>query len=236
MECYVNGGKPSDASIAADGCQETPSEDAHDAQGADTAGCGPEREAEPDCIAAIRAKYEAGPRRYKGVRMIFQDEAGFGRITTPSYCWCERGMRPSVPCHRIREYVYAYGGVDPVSGDSFFLILPKCNTEMMNLYLKGLSERFSDDLLLVCCDGASWHKSKGMEVPENIVLFFIPPYTPEMNPIEQIWKELRSRGFKNVLFKTLKKVEDKLVEVIQDLKNTTVKSITCRDWILKCFN
>ena len=57
-----------------------------------------------------------------------------------------------------------------------------------------------------------------------------------MNPIEQIWKELRSRGFKNVLFKTLKKVEDKLVEVIQDLKNTTVKSITCRDWILKCFN
>ena len=123
-----------------------------------------------------------------------------------------------------------------MSGDSFFLILPKCNTEMMNLYLKGLSERFSDDLLLVCCDGASWHKSKGMEVPENIVLFFIPPYTPEMNPIEQIWKELRSRGFKNVLFKTLKKVEDKLVEVIQDLKNTTVKSITCRDWILKCFN
>ena len=212
MECYVNGGKPSDSSLAAGGCQDT--------QGADPAGCGPERAAGPDCIASIRAKYEAG----------------FGRITTPSYCWCERGMRPSVPCHRIREYVYAYGGVDPVSGDSFFLILPKCNTEMMNLYLKGLSERFSDDLLLVCCDGASWHKSKGMEVPENIVLFFIPPYTPEMNPIEQIWKELRSRGFKNVLFKTLKKVEDKLVETIQSLKNTTVKSITCRDWILKCFN
>ena len=84
---------------------------------------------------------------------------------------------------------------------SFFSVpsvLPKCNTEMMNLYLKGLSERFSDDLLLVCCDGASWHKSKGMEVPENIVLFFIPPYTPEMNPIEQIWKELRSRGFSDM--------------------------------------
>ena len=131
----------------------------------------------PDCIAFIRAKCEASPRHWEGVRMIFRDEAGFGRITTPSYCWCERGMSPSVPCHRIREYVYAYGGVDPVSGDSFFLILPKCSTEMMNLYLRGLSERFSDDLLLVCCDGASWHKSKGMEIPENIALFFIP-HTP----------------------------------------------------------
>ena len=145
-------------------------------------------------------------------------------------------MRPSVPCHRIRECVYVHGSVDPLSGDSHFLILPKCDTDMMKLYLDHLSETFKDELILLCCDGASWHKSKALEVPDNIVLLFIPPYTPEMNPIEQVWKEIRTRGFKNVIFKTLKKVEDKLCEVIQNLEKDTIKSITGRDWIIKCFN
>ena len=52
-------------------------------------------------------------------------------------------------------------------------------------------------MILLCCDGAAWHRSKELNIPENIVLFHIPPYTPEMNPIEQIWKEIRKRGFRN---------------------------------------
>lgn len=93
---------------------------------------------------------------------MLQDEAGFGRINKPKYCWCKKGIRPSVPCHHIREYRYVYG--------------------------------------------AAWHKSNALKIPENIRLTFIPPYTPEMNPIEQIWKEIRKRGFKNEVFQTLNKV------------------------------
>lgn len=124
---------------------------------------------------------------------MFQDEAGFGRINKPKYCWCEKGIRPCVPCHHIREYRYAYGAVEPLTGDGYFLVMPYCNTVCMNIFLKQLSERYSDDIILLCCDGAAWHKSKGLELPENIVFFHIPPYTPEMNPIEQIWKEIRKR-------------------------------------------
>ena len=121
---------------------------------------------------------------------MFQDEAGFGRINKPKYCWCQEGIRPSVPCHHIREYRYAYGAVEPLTGDGYFLVMPYCNTVCMNIFLKKLSERFSDDIILLCCDGAAWHKSGGLELPENIILFHIPPYTPEMNPIEQIWREI----------------------------------------------
>lgn len=64
----------------------------------------------------------------------------------------------------------------------------------MNVFLRELSKKYKDDIGLLCCDGAAWHKSKTLEVPENNELFFIPPYTPEMNPIEQIWKELRKMG------------------------------------------
>ena len=85
------------------------------------------------------------------------------------------------------------------------------------------------------CDGAAWHRSKGLIIPQNITLIPIPPYTPEMNPIEQIWKELRLRGFKNEAFHTLDDVIDRLSDTIQSLSTETVKSITGRDWILECF-
>ena len=171
-----------------------------------------------------------------GIRLMFQDEAGFGRINKPKYCWCKKGFRPTVPCHHIREYRYAYGAVEPLTGESFFLVMPLCNTACMNVFLQKLSEEYPNDRILLCCDGAAWHKSKGLIVPDNIRLFYIPPYTPEMNPIEQIWRELRRIGFRNEIFSTLEKVVDRLCESICSLTPETTQSVTLRDWIVKCFN
>ena len=169
------------------------------------------------------------------VRLMFQDEAGFGRINKPKYCWCEKGTRPSVPCHHIREYRYAYGAVDPVSGDSCFTVMPCCNTNCMNAFLSELSKTFQNDKIVLVCDGAAWHKSHTLIIPDNIELIFIPPYTPEMNPIEQIWREIRTRGFKNEVFATLDKVVDRLCKTICDLSSETVRSVTGRDWVLSIF-
>ena len=171
----------------------------------------------------------------KRVRLMFEDEAGFGRINKPKYCWCFPGLRPVVPCHHIREYRYAYGAVEPLTGENFFLIQPYSNTDCMSLFLQELAKAYSNDFILLGCDGATWHKSKALVIPENIRLLFLPPATPEMNPIEQIWKELRKRGFRNEIFKTLDDVIDRLCETIRSLSNDTVKSITGRDWLLRCF-
>ncbi len=165
---------------------------------------------------------------------MFQDEAGFGRINTPKSCWCKKGTRPTVPCHRIREYRYSYGAVDPISGDNFFLVMPKCDTKNMNAFLEELSAEYPEDEIVLICDGAAWHKSKGLKIPDNIHILYIPPYTPEMNPIEQIWKELR-KSFRNEAFKTLDDVVKRLCEAICNLQNNTVISITQRDWILSIF-
>ena len=170
------------------------------------------------------------------VRLMFQDEAGFGRINKPKYCWCFPGLRPSVPCHHIREYRYAYGAVEPLTGESFFLVLPYSNTICMNLFLQKLSESYPDDCILLVCDGAAWHKAKALIIPGNIRLIFIPPATPEMNPIEQIWKEIRKRGFRNEVFQTLNDVVNRLCNTICSLSHNIVQSITGRDWIIKCFN
>ena len=140
-----------------------------------------------------------------------------------------------MPCHHIREYRYVYGAVEPETGDSCFWVMTRCDTESMNFFLKKLSEQFSNDYILLICDGAAWHKSNELIIPENIELFFIPPYTPEMNPIEQIWKEIRKRGFQNEIFDSLEAVIDRLCLIIKELPATVIKSITGRKWIISIF-
>ena len=143
--------------------------------------------------------------------------------------------RPIVPCHHIREYRYAYGAVEPLTGESFFLVMPYCNTACMNVFLKKLSNAYPDDQMILACDAASWHRANALEIPHNIRLFFIPPATPEMNPIEQIWKEIRKRGFRNEIFKSLKKIVERLCSTICSLSPDVILSITGRKWILDCF-
>ena len=85
-------------------------------------------------------------------------------------------------------------------------------------------------------EGAQTYVDNKLHIPENIELFYIPPYTPEMNPIEQIWKELRITGFRNEVFATLEKVVGRLCDTICTLTSDTIKNITRCSWIINCFN
>ena len=189
----------------------------------------------------IKSTFETLSKRFKEegtynkVRLMYQDEAGFGRISKMSSCWAPQGIRPSIPSHYMREYRYCYGAVDAQTGDSFFLIAGGCNTEWTNEFLRQVSQAYPDDYILLVMDNAIWHKSSTLEIPSNVELAFIPPYTPEMNPIEQVWKEIRKRGFKNKDFQTLEAVIDKLQEVIQGLEKSVLKSTVSRQWTLKRF-
>jgi len=107
----------------------------------------------------------------KNFRLMFQDEAGFGRINKPKRCWCKKGIRPVVPCHRIREYLYAYGAISPADGSMVSLVLPRCNTAYMNVFLEQISKEYPNDYILLVADNAPWHKSQGLIIPKNIEIF-----------------------------------------------------------------
>lgn len=174
-----------------------------------------------------------------GFRIWAQDEAGFGRISEPYYCWCPPGTRPTVPAVRVREYRTDFGASDVYNGDIVHYITEKdekCCSATMSKFLKLLSDKYPDDIHLVICDGAGWHKSKDLIIPENIRLAYIPPHTPEMNPQEQIWREVRTRGFKNTFFNSIQEVVDTLKNVMDNLEKQIVKTICGRDWLIKCFN
>lgn len=114
--------------------------------------------------------------------------------------------------------------------------MPYCNTDCMNVFLKHLSLSYLDDRIVIVCDGAAWHKSGKLNTFPSIEVIFIPPYTTKMNPIEQIWRELRSRGFHNEVFQTLEKVVDGLCGIICNFSKAIIRSITGHGWVLSCFN
>ena len=87
---------------------------------------------------------------------------------------------------------------------------------------------------MLFCDQASFHRNKELKIPENIVIRHIPPYSPELNPSENMWKEMRSKFFGNKVFKSLNAVEDRLVEASLFYENNpeSVESITGFNWII----
>jgi len=168
---------------------------------------------------------------------MFQDEAGFGRISDPSNCWAPPKMRPIVPNQRVREYKTVYGAVSPLDGDSFFMVLEKSNTENMSLFMAELSNRYPNTLILLCMDNASWHKSNDLKIYKNIERFFIPPRTPEMNPIEIVWREIRKYGFKNQIFDSIDAVIQRFNDVISHhITNDKIISLTLWPWVEKAYD
>jgi DDE superfamily endonuclease len=106
---------------------------------------------------------------------MVQDEARFGRITQPVRCWAPAGMRPCTPQQIVRQALYAFTAVAPQYGEMVSLILPTANTEMMTIFLEHVSKQFTDSFIVMQVDGASWHRSQHLQLPENIRLLFQPP-------------------------------------------------------------
>lgn len=135
------------------------------------------------------------------------------------------------------EYTYAYGAVDVCTGELDSLILPHVNTECMQLFLNEVSARHPDQRIIMVIDGAGWHRSDALEAPENIHLLKLPPYAPELNPIEHVWDELREKFFHNRVFKRLDALEDHLSMALKTMEFDpgTVGSIVSWPWIIGAF-
>lgn len=146
-----------------------------------------------------------------------QDEGRFGRISQARRAWAPLGIRPRVPQQLVREYIYAYAAVCPGIGRMTALILPYANTEMMNIFLVHVSGEFVDSFIIMLVDRAGWHSSATLKLPENIRLIQQPAYSPELNPVEHIWDELREKNFPNQSFKSLDEVEDELCLGLNEL-------------------
>lgn len=145
------------------------------------------------------------------------DEGRFGRIGEVRRAWCPPGVRPLVAKQIVRESVYAYAAVAPALGQMTTLVLPYANTEMMNLFLEQVSQEFADYFIVMQVDRAGWHRSDALVVPENIRLRLQPPHSPELNPTEHVWEEVREKHFYNQVLESIDGVMDRLCQGLREL-------------------
>jgi transposase len=168
------------------------------------------------------------------LRVMFQDEARFGLIGSLRLCWACRAIRPELPNRIARQYTYVYGAVSPLDGISDFLILPSMRKEAFDCFLGELSNRYANEHITLIVDGAASHRSESVE---NINLIGLPPYSPQLNLIENLWKVMRERFFPNLDFDCMDRLEENLCDALNHLEQTPelIRSVTAYQWILSVY-
>ena len=128
-----------------------------------------------------------------------------------------------------------YGAVSPKNGCCVYLIMPTSNTACFQAFLQALARKFARQDILLVLDGAPNHRCGDLAVPANITLLYLPPYSPELNPKENLWDEIREKIFKNYALKSIRAVRAKLKQAILYIERNPklVQSITSFPYIVK---
>jgi hypothetical protein len=100
-------------------------------------------------------------------------------------------VQPIGAVQHVFAWFYVYGAVEPTPGDRFFLALPYLNAEMFQLFVEACAQAFPNSLNLLLLENSGAHTSQWLTLPENVHLVFLPPYCPELNPIERVWRDLK---------------------------------------------
>jgi transposase len=147
--------------------------------------------------------------------------------------WAKRGARPAAPRDQRRIWAYILGAVCPARRATSALVMPYLNATAVSAHLADISRAVAEGAQAVLVlDGAGFHVAKDLKIPRNITLLRLPPYSPELNPIENVWEYLRGNKFANTVYETY----DELVTACCNAWNFFVEdperiaSVTTRSW------
>jgi transposase len=181
----------------------------------------------------VRQEVGRQAKQGRSVRLMFQDEGRFGLLGKPRRCWAPAGVRPVVGARLLRKFSYAFAAVSPHDGVMDSLILPWVNASTMSMFLATVSQRHPDEYIVMVMDRAGWHIAHELEVPKNMRLVLLPPYSPEINPAEHIWDALRENCIGNTVFASLDAADKALSKGLRSLESDPerMQSLTGFEWI-----
>ena len=179
------------------------------------------------------AEIASGPAKGKMIEIWFQDEARVGQKNKITRRWAKRGSRPSAPHDQRTRSAYIFGAICPKQGKAAALVMPWCDTHAMNQHLIEISRNVADNAhAILIMDQAGWHMSNNLLVPENITILPLPPKSPELNPVENIWQFMRDNWLSNRVFKSYEDIVDHCCYAWRALQGRPWKitSIGRRQW------
>ncbi|WIG77317.1 IS630 family transposase [Photobacterium damselae] len=169
----------------------------------------------------------------KSVDIWFQDEARFGQQNTTTRLWAERGTRPRAVKQQQFEYAYLFGSICPQKGIGEAIVVPWVNKDIMIEHLKQISSVTEKGRhAIVIMDGAGWHTEDIADDFQNISIIKLPPYSPELNPIEQVWSWLRQHYLANQSFSDYEDIVSKVCSAWNSFLecSTRVTKMCSRRW------
>jgi putative transposase len=157
-----------------------------------------------------------------------------GQKGTLEYIWTLKGARPPVLRDNRHASAYLFGALCPTRALGAALIMPVANSEAMSAHLQEIAKQVAPGAhCVLICDGAGWHqRGKRLVVPNSITLLPLPPYTPELNPMENVWDYLRGNQLSHRVWDTYEAILDACTRAWRFLINDPdrIRSITHRDW------
>lgn len=174
-----------------------------------------------------------GPRSGGGTELWWQDEARIGQKNKLTRRWAKRGTRPSALKDQCTQWAYIFGAICPAKGKGAGLAMPYADTHAMAEHLKLVSAETdpgAHTILLV--DQAGWHTTPKLAVPDNITIIKLPPRTPELNPVENLWQFMRENWLSNRMFKNYDDILDHCSECWNKLLDQPwrIRTIGMREW------
>jgi hypothetical protein len=157
----------------------------------------------------------------------FQDEMRFGQKGRVCRRWFTRGQRPPGLCDQRYTWAHLFAAVRPATGESFALVLPRVSTAAMQAFLDRFSAALApDEHAAMAVDGAGWHVAHALRIPDNVTLVLLPPYSPELNPVERVWLFLRERHLSHRLLAGYDAIVDALCTAWNTLTPDRLLSLT----------
>lgn len=169
------------------------------------------------------------------IEIWWQDESRVGQQGSLSRVWAAKGTRPRVVRQRQFLSTYIFGACCPSKDKGCALILPECSTGMMQLHLNEISKKVENDYhAIVLMDRASWHTTEALIIPKNLTLFPLPPYSPELNPMEQVWQKVKGDHLSNRVFKSYDEIVDCCSKAWNSFcdKEGNIEKLCSRAWAL----
>lgn len=170
--------------------------------------------------------------------MWFQDEARFGQQGTTTRVWAKKGSRPYAVRQTKYDWLYVIGAVCPDSGQSVGLLSPYINSDIINIYLRQFSGQLAAGTHAVLVwDQAGFHTSRRLDIPENITIVPLPPYSPELNPVENLWHYFRSHYWSNRAYSDYDDLRIAAIDAWQKaaLNSEIIKSVCCAEYAKRVY-
>lgn len=156
--------------------------------------------------------------------IYFFDESRFGTHSKIGCAWFKKGSRTAIISKLGFQSFYIYSAACSNTGASFSLSLPSVDKACMQVFLNEFANNLgkNEEVILVM-DNAGWHS--GLNVPGKIQIVYLPPYSPELNPIERLWQYIKDHVLKNKIYDTLEMLENSVCEFLKQLSDAVVQSV-----------